>query len=225
LSIKVILCLQNTQIRRDGQQIEKYINSTNEKVPTPNTNNIIATTIPTVNTTKAGSPEVLTPSSYITFTDMAKRKEHIDADLLCSVVMYLYAMVINFISFYDFSVGFWTFSDRVVFSIFRFIDSFYIIYICITTLQLLPWALCSNKDCQDVHVYLLNKVSLHQYVPSASVNVIYEVGVSTSGEPALVVLTVGIVVAIMLFVFGVGTIVLSVFVLLSIFSIKIQEWL
>ena len=85
LSIKVILCLQNTQIRRDGQQIEKYINSTNEKVPTPNTNNIIATTIPTVNTTKAGSPEVLTPTSYITFTDMAKRKEHVDADLLCSV--------------------------------------------------------------------------------------------------------------------------------------------
>ena len=32
LSIKVILCLQNTQIRRYGQQIEKYINSTNEKV-------------------------------------------------------------------------------------------------------------------------------------------------------------------------------------------------
>ena len=85
LSIKVILCLQNTQIRRYGQQIEKYINSTNEKVPTPNTNNIIATTIPTVNTTKAGSPEVLTPTSYITFIDLAKRKEHIDADLLCSV--------------------------------------------------------------------------------------------------------------------------------------------
>jgi hypothetical protein len=34
-------------------------------------------------------------------------------------------------------------------------------------------------------------------------NVIYDVGVSTSGEPALVVFTVGIVVAIMLFVFGV----------------------
>jgi hypothetical protein len=114
LSIKVILCLQNTQIRRDGQQIEKYINSTNEKVPTPNTNNIIATTIPTVNTTKAGSPEVLTPTSYITFTDMAKRKEHVDADLLC----------FNFIAFYDFSVGVWTCSDRVVFSVFRFIDSF-----------------------------------------------------------------------------------------------------
>jgi hypothetical protein len=37
------------------------------------------------------------------------------------------------------------------------------------------------------------------------VNVIYEVGVSTSGEPELVVFTVGIVVAMMLFVFGVGT--------------------
>ena len=49
-----------------------------------------------------------------------------------------------------------------------------------------------------------------------SVNVIYEVGVSTSGEPALVVFTVGIVVAIMLFVFGVGT---FSFVLLMYFSI------
>ena len=34
-------------------------------------------------------------------------------------------------------------------------------------------------------------------------NVIYDIGVSTSGEPALVVFTVGIVVAILLFVFGV----------------------
>jgi len=36
-------------------------------------------------TTSAGSPEVLTPTSYITFADMAKRKEHVDADLLSSV--------------------------------------------------------------------------------------------------------------------------------------------
>ena len=49
-----------------------------------------------------------------------------------------------------------------------------------------------------------------------SASVIYEVGVSTSGEPALVVFTVGIVVAIMLFVFGVGT---FSFVLLMYFSI------
>ena len=49
-----------------------------------------------------------------------------------------------------------------------------------------------------------------------SVNVIYEVGVSTSGEPALVVFTVGIVVAIMLFVFGIG---IFSFVLLMYFSI------
>jgi hypothetical protein len=54
------------------------------------------------------------------------------------------------------------------FFVFRFIDIFYRIYICITyLLQLLPCALCSNKDCQDIHVYLLNKVSLHQHVPSA----------------------------------------------------------
>jgi hypothetical protein len=61
-----------------------------------------------------------------------------------------------------------TCSDRVVFSVFRFIDSFYRIYICITMLQLvpcvlLPCTLCSNKDCQDVYVCLLNKVSLHQH--------------------------------------------------------------
>ena len=49
-----------------------------------------------------------------------------------------------------------------------------------------------------------------------AMNVIYEVGVSTSGEPALVVFTVGIVVAMMLFVFGVGT---FSFVLLMYFSI------
>jgi hypothetical protein len=65
--------------------LDVYIYITNEKVPTPNTNNIIATTIPTVKTTSAGSPEVLTPTSYITLADMAKWKEHVDADLLCSV--------------------------------------------------------------------------------------------------------------------------------------------
>ena len=51
--------------------------------------------------------------------------------------------------------------------VFRFIDSFYRISIFITyLLQLLPCTLCSNKDFQDVHVYLLNKVSPHQHVPS-----------------------------------------------------------
>ena len=48
-----------------------------------------------------------------------------------------------------------------------------------------------------------------------SANVIYDVGVSTSGEPALVVFTVDIVVAIMLFVFGART---FLFVLLMYFS-------
>ena len=35
--------------------------------------------------TSAGSPEVLTPTSYITFADMVKRKKNVDANLLCSV--------------------------------------------------------------------------------------------------------------------------------------------
>ena len=38
-------------------------------------------TTPTVNTTSTGSPEVLTPMSYITFADVAKRKEYDDAGL------------------------------------------------------------------------------------------------------------------------------------------------
>ena len=39
------------------------------------------TATPTVNTTSTGSPEMLTPTSYTTFADVAKREEYDDVDL------------------------------------------------------------------------------------------------------------------------------------------------
>ena len=69
--------------------------------------------------------------------------------------------------------------------------------------------------CPRLFTEQSKSASICSFRLAISVNVIFEVGVSTSGEPALVVFTVGIV-AIMLFVFGVGT---FSFVLLMYFSI------
>ena len=44
-------------------------------------NGSYVTATPTVNTTSTGSPEVLTPTSYITFADVAKRREYDDVGL------------------------------------------------------------------------------------------------------------------------------------------------
>jgi hypothetical protein len=54
--------------------------STSEKVHQIQTTELLTST-PTVNTTSTGSPEVLTPTSNITFADVAKRKEYDDVGL------------------------------------------------------------------------------------------------------------------------------------------------
>ena len=67
---------------------------------------------------------------------------------------------------------------------------------CIIFQQRLP-------RCPRLFIEQSKSASTCSFHLAISVNVIYEVSVSTSGEPALVVFTVGIVVAIILFVFGV----------------------
>jgi hypothetical protein len=67
-----------------------------------------------------------------------------------------------------------------------------VITMCIMFQQRLP-------RCPRLSTEQSKSASTCSFRLAISVNVIYEVGVSTSGEPALVVFTVGIVVAIMLF--------------------------
>jgi hypothetical protein len=107
------------------------------RIPTVNTTilTVNTTTIPTVNTTTMSTVNTTTISTVNTTT----------ISTVNTTTIPTVNTTIDFFSFYDFSVGVWTCSDRVVFFVFRFIDSFYRIHICITLLlQLLPYTVCSN---------------------------------------------------------------------------------